>query len=107
MRIPQTQQEIIDELRGETPLNRARRAFSSWSARIDQASKQRTPLDPIEWRRMEFVAVAAIAEALAERDPAHVTSNRLIGGQLGPDQEPETIGDKIARDIKFRQGVRE
>ena len=59
-----TDAEVIADLRADTPHNRARRAFSSWSAKIEQASSQRKALDPIEWRRMEFDAVRAIAAEL-------------------------------------------
>jgi hypothetical protein len=56
-----TEGEVISELQVSTPLNRARRAFSSWCAKIEQAGLQRKPLTPIEVRRMEFDAVRAIA----------------------------------------------
>lgn len=65
MKIPSSDQEVMAELRSDSPLNRARRVFSSWSARIEQAGAQRTPLEPVDWRRLEFQAVAAIAAALA------------------------------------------
>jgi hypothetical protein len=62
---PRTDHEVLEALKSDTPLNKARRAFSSWSAKIEQAGSQRRPLDPIDWRRMEFEAVAEIAAALA------------------------------------------
>ena len=64
MQTPKTDAEVMEALRNDTPLNRARRVFSSFCARIEQAGAQRKPLDPIEWRRMEFEAVAQIAAAL-------------------------------------------
>lgn len=59
-----TDAEVIAEIRTTSPLNRARRAFSDWSAKIEQAGQQRKPLTPIEMRRMEFEAVKAIAREL-------------------------------------------
>jgi hypothetical protein len=59
-----TDEQVLAELRSDGALNRARRLFSSWSARIEQAGAQRKPLSPIEMRRMEFEAVTAIAAAL-------------------------------------------
>ena len=64
MHVPVTDQEVVDELRSSSPLNKARKVFSSWSAKIEHASIHSTPIDPIEWRRMEFQAVAEIAGAL-------------------------------------------
>ena len=60
-----TDQEVMELLRGNSPLNRARQEFSSACGRIDQAGHQRTPLSPIEMRRMEFEAVERIHAALA------------------------------------------
>jgi hypothetical protein len=48
----------------DSPFNKARREFSSSSARIEQACNQRTPLSPIEMRRMEFEAVQRIVKCL-------------------------------------------
>jgi hypothetical protein len=59
-----TDAEVMELLRGDSALNKARRVFSSACARIEQAGNQRTPLDPIEMRRMEFEAVQQIAAAL-------------------------------------------
>jgi len=58
-----TDDEVMDLLRNDTPLNRARREFSSASGRIEQAGLQRTPLSPIDIRRMEFEAVEKIVAA--------------------------------------------
>lgn len=68
MQTPKTDAEVMEALKADTPLNRARRAFSSCSAQIDQACRQRKPLDPIDWRRMEFEAVAKIVAALEGED---------------------------------------
>jgi hypothetical protein len=71
-----TDEEVLAELRSDTPLNRARRQFSSWSARIEQASQQRKPIGPIEMRRMEFEVVPANTERYL-RTPAVST---WVGG---------------------------
>lgn len=55
---------IVELLQGTSPLNNARRQFSNWSAKIEQAGQQRKPLDPATMRRMEFEAVIDIAKAL-------------------------------------------
>jgi hypothetical protein len=55
-----TDQQVVQEMQTQSRLNLARRAFSNWSAKIDQAQRQRKPLGPIEMRRMEFEAVEAI-----------------------------------------------
>lgn len=59
-----TDQEVMDELRSDTPLNRARREFSSAYGLIEQSFQQGKPPSPIEIRRMEFEAVRKIAAAL-------------------------------------------
>ena len=69
MQTPKTDAEVMEALRIDTPLNRARRVFSSFCARIEQACHQRKPLDPIEWRRMEFEAVVQIVAALEAPPP--------------------------------------
>ena len=63
-----TDKEVMDALRSDTPLNRARAVFSSECGRIEQADAQRRPPSPIEIRRMEFEAVKRIAEALGVTD---------------------------------------
>jgi hypothetical protein len=63
-----TDQEVMELLRSDTPLNRARREFSTASARIEQANQQQKPFGPIEMRRMEFEAVERIAAALGEKN---------------------------------------
>lgn len=58
-----TNEQVIAELRSDSPLNRARAQFSSGSARIEQAGAQRSALSPIEMRRMEFEATQKIVDA--------------------------------------------
>ena len=58
-----TDQEVMAELRSDSPLNRARAAFSGAAARIEQAAMQRRPPGAIEVRRMEFEAVRKIIAA--------------------------------------------
>lgn len=58
-----TDAEVMELLRSDSKLNRARQQFSNWSANIEQAGQQRTPLTPIEMRRMEFEATEAIIMA--------------------------------------------
>lgn len=52
--------KTIAMLRGQSRWNDARREFSSRAAQIEQAGQQRTPLDPLRMRAMEFDAVEAI-----------------------------------------------
>lgn len=59
-----TDAEVMAELRSDTPLNRARAAFSHAWAGLEQAGMQRKPPGAIEVRRMEFEAVQKIAAAL-------------------------------------------
>lgn len=58
-----TDQELITELRSESSLNRARREFSNYMAKIDQAQAQRKPITILDQRRMEFEAVERIVRA--------------------------------------------
>lgn len=58
-----TDDEVLKALTADTPLNRARREFSSACGRIEQAQLQRKPPSPIEVRRMEFEAVERILKA--------------------------------------------
>ncbi len=54
-----------------TPFAKARLAFSSAAAGIEQACAQRVPASPIEVRRMEFAAVERILAAFGLAvDPA-------------------------------------
>jgi hypothetical protein len=59
-----TDVEVIAELKSASTLNNVRAIFSSWRAKIEQAGQQRTPLSPVEMRRMEFEAARKIAEQL-------------------------------------------
>jgi hypothetical protein len=59
-----TDEEVMAELGSRSTLDKARQTFSAWSARIEQAGQQRTPLTPIEMRRLEFEATRAIAAVL-------------------------------------------
>jgi hypothetical protein len=59
-----TDAQVMDELRSDSALNKARAVFSSWCGRIEQAEMQRRPCGPIEMRRLEFEAVEAIRAAL-------------------------------------------
>ena len=52
---------VMAAMRSDSALNRARQAFSGRAAGIEQAGQQRRPPGPVEIRRMEFEAVAAIA----------------------------------------------
>lgn len=65
-----TDAEVMAALTSDDPLARARRVFSSESARIEQACAQRRLPSPIELRRMEFDAVRRIAEALGVTVPS-------------------------------------
>lgn len=58
-----TDDEVMRELRADTPLNRARKAFSGGAAAIEQAQMQRRKPSPVEVRRMEFEAVRRILSA--------------------------------------------
>lgn len=59
-----TDDDLRKELTSNSKWNNARKAFSSWSGRIEQAQAQRTPLSPVEMRKMEFAAVSDIASIL-------------------------------------------
>jgi hypothetical protein len=63
-----TNAEIMAALRSDTPLNRARKIFSSYAAKLEQAAAQREPIGPIEARGLEFEAVRKIAAALGIDD---------------------------------------
>lgn len=51
-----TDQQVLDELRSYSLLNRVRRLMTSSAAGIEQALAQRRPVSPVEVRRMEFDA---------------------------------------------------
>lgn len=56
------QSEIMELLKGNSALNKARQIFSSYSAMIENGMQQRVPLCPIEVRRLEFEAVQKIKD---------------------------------------------
>lgn len=63
-----TEQEIVEALQADTPINKARMAFSGFCARFERESSRiddnrRDTLSPVEWRRLEFEAVQKIFEA--------------------------------------------
>lgn len=62
-----TDEQVMTHLRSDTPLNRARAAFSSECGRIEQAGQQHEPPGPIEIRRMELEAVERILAAFRGR----------------------------------------
>lgn len=62
--------KLIELLKSEEPINKARAQFSYASARIEQAEQQRTPLSPLDMRRMEFEAVEKIVGALGLHMPS-------------------------------------
>jgi hypothetical protein len=62
-----TDAEILKHLGTSSNLNEARKKFSSWTARIEQALSQATPISPIELRRMEFEAVEEIVAAYIDK----------------------------------------
>lgn len=59
-----TDAQVLDEMRRDTTLNRARKEFSFSCALIENAGLQRTPLSSIQMRRMEFEAIRKIAAIL-------------------------------------------
>lgn len=54
--------EVMELLRGNSTLNKARQVFSSYSAMIEQSLEQSKPIGPIQIRRLEFEAVQKIKE---------------------------------------------
>lgn len=63
-----TADEIVELLRSNGRLNRARQQFSNWRAKISNLQEQRTSLSPVEMRRLEFEAVEAIVQAYNDSD---------------------------------------
>ena len=57
-----TDNEVVELLKGNSTLNKARQIFSSYSAMIENDQHQRKPMGPIEMRRLEFEAVQKIKE---------------------------------------------
>lgn len=62
-----TDDEVMALIKGDSPLNKARQIFSSYSAMIEQDQMQRRPSGPIEILRMQFEAVQRIRE-IFEKD---------------------------------------
>jgi hypothetical protein len=54
--------EVMELLRGNSTLNKARQVFSSYSAMIEQSLEQSKPIGPVQIRRLEFEAVQKIKE---------------------------------------------
>lgn len=54
--------EVVELLRSNSTLNKARQVFSSYSAMIEQSLEQSRPIGPIEIRRLEFEAVQKIKD---------------------------------------------
>jgi hypothetical protein len=61
---PWTNAQVMEALRSDTPLNRARGVFSSEYATIEGACLQRRRPGPVEIRRMEFEATRKIVAAI-------------------------------------------
>ena len=59
--------EVLELLRGNSSLNKARQVFSSYSAMIEQSLEQSKPIGPIEIRRLEFEAVEKIRKIFDEQ----------------------------------------
>jgi hypothetical protein len=59
-----TNDEIMEMLKTDDNLNKARQIFSSYSAKIEQAQAQRNPPSPVEIRGMEFEAVMKIGDLM-------------------------------------------
>lgn len=88
-----TDQEVVDLLKGDTPINRARREFSSGAARIEQAGQQRKPLNPVEMRRMEFEATQKIVDAYCPQIDAEVLASAIR--KIAPDLA-EQLAERVA-----------
>ena len=57
-----TDKEVVELLKGNSTLNKARQIFSSYSAMIEYDQYHQKPMGPIEMRRLEFEAVQKIKE---------------------------------------------
>jgi len=57
-----TDNEVIELLRGDSPLNKARQIFSSYYGMIEQDQMQRNPSGPIDILKIQFEAVQKIRE---------------------------------------------
>lgn len=87
-----TNDEIMELLRGDSYLNKARAKFSGAAANIDQKSVQ--GMSPVEMRGLEFEAVEKIVAAyipLKEFEPILDRYQAMIWstGITAPMQEPE------------------
>lgn len=58
-----TDKQVMDHLMLNTPLNKARAAFSSGNGRIEQRGQQRQAFSTIELRRMEFEETQNVLDA--------------------------------------------
>lgn len=101
-----TDEEVMELLKGDSLLNRARREFSSGSARIEQAGQQRTPLGPVEMRRMEFEVTQRIIDAYCPEMDTNLLASALR--KIAPDLMDELtervaaygiIEDETVRDL--------
>lgn len=87
-----TDAEVFAALGGDTPLNRARREFSSACGRIEQAGQQRSSINPIELRRMEFEAIEKIIAAHAEQPTSF--QQRVVA-------EKRELDEKLIKLVQF------
>lgn len=78
-----TDDQVMELLRSESPLNKARAKFSGWCGRIEQEGMQRRPPGPIEIRRMEFEAVKDILEAYQNAKPDATPAGPVVGATSG------------------------
>lgn len=76
-----TNDEIMAELKSDSPLNRARAQFSNGWATLEQASEQRKPPGPVEVRGMEFEFTKKILEA--GEDPVFKHARGIIARWVG------------------------
>lgn len=61
--LPRTPEEIVQELRSDSLLNRVRRVFSAECGRMEQIHAQEQ-VGPVEMRRMEFEAAQKLIAAM-------------------------------------------
>lgn len=59
-----TDEELMVLLKGDSPLNQARRVLSNHAAHVEQAYAQRHPCSPVDVRKWEFETVKKIARLL-------------------------------------------
>jgi len=77
-----TDEQVMDLLRGDSPLNRARKELSFGSARIEQTTSQRR-VSPVEWRRMEFEVTQKIIDAYCPETQMGVLASAIR--KIAPD----------------------